>query len=500
MPNNKPHILVFMSDQHAGTIMGHAGAEVDTPNLDALAREGTSFHNAYTPCPLCVPARMAFVSGQMPHKTGIYTNNDTLPSTTPTFLHSMVAAGYETVLIGRMHFVGDDQRHGFTKRLAEEFTPTTWTRPVKLLQSFRGDYAPTAYFIAIGDGMGGGESCVTFYDQMVIDAALDYLGQHHDKPQCIVVGTYGPHFPYIAPKALYQKYKQRLSLYSDFHENQEDFGTFFAHRNMQASDEQALAAMAAYYALVELADEQIGQVRQAFEAMSKREGRSHIFSYTSDHGDMNGHKGFYGKNLFFEDSSRIPMLFAGDGIPAGKLVDDPVNLLDYAPSVCAMGGAARLEEFDGENLLPYFQDENYANPERCVISELYETTVDPKFRFLPIIPQAKETAVRSYGVMLRQDRFKYIHYTAENGSECELLYDLEVDPGERHNVYAEHPELVAKLREKGAEINNIETLLKQQKLRERNHKLFAAYDEAVGNAKGEMWTDNPPEGRLAPEL
>ena len=84
---------------------------VDTPNLAALREQGTAFDAAYTPCPLCVPARMAMLSGLSPYHTGIFTNNDTLPQTTPTFLHAMAAAGYETVLVGRMHFIGPDQRH-----------------------------------------------------------------------------------------------------------------------------------------------------------------------------------------------------------------------------------------------------------------------------------------------------------------------------------------------------------------------------------------------------
>ena len=72
-------------------------------------------------------------------------------------------------------FVGDDQRHGFTKRLADDFTPTTWLRPEKLLKSFRGDHVFPIYFMALKYGLGGGESCVTFYDRMVTQTALEYL-------------------------------------------------------------------------------------------------------------------------------------------------------------------------------------------------------------------------------------------------------------------------------------------------------------------------------------
>lgn len=98
----RPDILLFMSDQHAPQFMAGAEMEVDTPNLDALRREGTSFSEAYTACPLCVPARMAMLSGMRAARTGIFTNNDALPDTLPTFLHHLAAAGYETVLVGRI--------------------------------------------------------------------------------------------------------------------------------------------------------------------------------------------------------------------------------------------------------------------------------------------------------------------------------------------------------------------------------------------------------------
>ena len=88
-----PDILLFISDQHAPQYQAGGQMPVDTPNLAALREQGTAFDAAYTPCPLCVPARMAMLSGLAPHHTGIFTNNDTLPQTTPTFLHAMAAAG-----------------------------------------------------------------------------------------------------------------------------------------------------------------------------------------------------------------------------------------------------------------------------------------------------------------------------------------------------------------------------------------------------------------------
>ena len=111
------NILVFMSDQHAPKMSSYLGGLARTPTLENMAERGMSFDAAYTACPLCVPARMAFLSGRLPSRTGILNNFTVLPDTTPTIAHAFSAAGYETVLVGRMHFVGEDQRHGFHHRL-----------------------------------------------------------------------------------------------------------------------------------------------------------------------------------------------------------------------------------------------------------------------------------------------------------------------------------------------------------------------------------------------
>ena len=114
----QPNLLVIMSDQHNPHIMGCAGNEiVQTPNLDALAQEGVQFGGAYCPYPLCVPARMGFMTGQYPSDVNVWNNGSALSSDVPTFAHALGAAGYETILCGRMHFSGPDQFHGFEKQL-----------------------------------------------------------------------------------------------------------------------------------------------------------------------------------------------------------------------------------------------------------------------------------------------------------------------------------------------------------------------------------------------
>ena len=105
-------------------------------------------------------------------------------------LHALVAAGYETVLAGRMHFVGEDQRHGFTKRIAPDITPVSWTVPKEKMAQERGNLMGCQGEPFCLNYVGAGESPVMNYDKMVIEQVLEYLEEPHEKPQFILVGTY----------------------------------------------------------------------------------------------------------------------------------------------------------------------------------------------------------------------------------------------------------------------------------------------------------------------
>ena len=113
----RPNILVIMYDQIAASALRcYGNPTTKTPNIDRLAAEGVVFDNAYCNSPLCTPARYCLMTGQLPTQTGGYDNAAYLPSTVPTVAHYLRAAGYRTMLSGKMHFVGPDQLHGFEER------------------------------------------------------------------------------------------------------------------------------------------------------------------------------------------------------------------------------------------------------------------------------------------------------------------------------------------------------------------------------------------------
>lgn len=121
MKQKSPNILLIMSDQHHAQVMGCAGnAIAETPNIDRLAHEGVCFSNAYCTFPLCGPSLMSFMTCRHPHEIALWDNESQLNSDTPTLAHAFLSAGYDTVLAGRMHFVGWDQRHGFAERIISD--------------------------------------------------------------------------------------------------------------------------------------------------------------------------------------------------------------------------------------------------------------------------------------------------------------------------------------------------------------------------------------------
>ena len=106
-----------MSDQHSKHMLGCYGNYiVRTPNLDRLATEGIQFNNAYCASPVCCPSRMSFLTGRTPSNNSVWNNNRVLNSAIPTWAHVLSIAGYGTSLLGRMHFEGHEQYHGFEQR------------------------------------------------------------------------------------------------------------------------------------------------------------------------------------------------------------------------------------------------------------------------------------------------------------------------------------------------------------------------------------------------
>lgn len=420
----RPNILLFMSDQHNPHVLGAAGDRITlTPNLDRLAAQGTRFKHAYCASPLCVPSRMTFLTSRHCSEIQVWTNECFLASDIPTFAHMLGTAGYETVLCGRMHFVGTDHRHGFEHRLVGDVSPqwhgTCGPRLDPIPEATTGQSWKTH------QAVGAGRSAYQAFDRAVIDGAIDYLHKYatgpRTRPFCLVVGGVLPHCPFICPGNLFDYYLGRVEVpdvpAAELEELHPAMRLWREIRGLeQITLEQARAARAAYCGLVTLLDQWLGELFQTVHDVGLS-GETAVF-YTSDHGDMAGEHGMWWKNSFYAGSAGVPLIASWPGrFAAGREVAEPVSLLDLGPTLTELGEATSLPEAAGHSLLPFLSVKaTPSSPERDIMAEN--------------VGRQEELPSR----MLLRWPWKLIHYHRHDQPQ---LFNLERDPGETHDLRAD---------------------------------------------------------------
>jgi choline-sulfatase len=406
-----------MSDQHQAALLGIDSDILHTPNLDRLASEGTVFDRAYTTCPLCVPARMSFMTARHPHDIDVLENNYSLNSHIPTFAHSVGTAGYEAVLAGRMHFNGDDQKHGFADRLVGD-VGSRYPGYNLEVGPFTFNAGATSKALL---NSGAGTTAIEHFDSDVTDASIDYLKKNADKaekkPFCLVTGFYRPHSPYRAPRKYFDIYDGKVSL-PERKEPTDETSYVKNYRDKSkmedATVEDELRSLTAYYGLITEMDENIGKILTALDETGLSDNT--VVIYTSDHGDHAGDHNLWWKQSFYDSSARIPLIVRIPGQPGGKRNNTPVSIIDIAETANDIAGAEPLPFTAGESLLPFITGDKQEK-EDCVLSEL---------GYHP----GQEISVPSR--MVVKDNFKYIYYN--NPEFSEELYNLDEDPQENNNL------------------------------------------------------------------
>lgn len=479
------NLLVILSDEHQPRALSCAGHPIArTPNLDALARRGTRFTAAYTPSPICVPARAALATGRTLAAMGRYFDNaDPYDGAVPSWHHAVRAAGHTVVSIGKLHFrglPGDD--HGFSEeRLAMHVVEGKGD----LLALIRDESAPPRKGAAKLAAMAGpGESDYTRYDRDIATEAQVWLREEaprQEKPWCLFVSLATPHFPLIAPpEHYYATEPERLPLPKLYapeerpsHPFLEDYARTIPY-DAAVEDEATLRRMlAGYYGLVAFMDEQVGRILDCLEqtglALSTR------VLYASDHGDNAGARGLWGKSTMYEESVGVPLILAGHGVPPRTVVATPVSLLDVFPTVLDTLGIAADAPPGTASLVALARG---ARPKREVISEYHAA------------------GSRQGAFMLRDERWKYVRYV----DYPPQLFDLDSDPEELTDLGAspDHASLRARLEARLVAALGAEPAAIDARAKARQAEILAASGgREAAVARGDLPYSPPPGARAA---
>ena len=418
----RPNLLFIMSDQHSKFHLGAYGDSlVRTPHLDRLASEGMTFTNAYTPAPLCVPARMSFMTGRRPSVNQVWTNDHILNSALPTWAHAVGALGYETALIGRMHFLGADQRHGFEHRPLGEYGANYPGAPKTggpILKSIPGTLGQTRECV---ETAGYGRTTNQDFDDKVAREACAYLEEkagNTERPFAAVAGFVLPHCPFFAPRELYEYYYQRVDVPQpstrQLEREPEAVRNFKKRRGLDRPLplERIKVARAAYFGLCEYFDRKVGQIMDKLDETGLSENT--LVIYCSDHGEMAGEHGCWWKSNYYEGSVGVPLIARWPGVvPADSQNPVLCNLLDLAPTAVEIAGGEVFSTADGHSLWKELCGEKDGDRADCTFSELSTSHGDPPSR------------------MVRRGPWKL--YTCDDDTPP-VLFNLAEDPGELNDL------------------------------------------------------------------
>ena len=444
---SRPNILLVMADQLAApTLPFYGHGVVRTPALSSLAQRSTRFDAAYCNFPICAPSRYSMLSGRLPHSMDAFDNACEMHSEIPTMAHYLGAAGYRSILVGKMHFVGPDQLHGFDERLTTDIYPADflwvpdWSRGA--------GNKPTG--VGMGHVVDAGPSMRNMqmdYDEEVEHAAVQKLydiarGGPQAEPFFMTVSFTHPHPPFVAPQAHWDSYDaseidmpsvpeipyEQLDPHSQW--------LYLAHGQDRHTITAAHVRHArhAYYAMTSYVDEKIGKVLEALGKSGLAENTAVVFC--GDHGEMMGERGMWFKQTFYEWSARVPLLVSLPGQSVSKVRTEVCSLVDLLPTFLDIAAHAQagvrvdpVEPLDGTSLMPLLDDVGAKTPcEREAISEYSSEGVEAPSR------------------MLRRGDYKYIVTLGLPP----MLFHLASDPKELRNVAGDpaHADEEASLRKR----------------------------------------------------
>lgn len=428
-----PNILFILVDELTAAILPtYGGQTAIAPNLARLADRSVVFDSAYANSPICGPSRASMMSGRLTPAINAWDNATPLACDVPCIPHYMASAGYETTLIGKMHFTGPDQLHGYENRLITDIYPSdfSWTADWDLPKT-----APNVAGVTMRPVLEAGpckRNLQIDYDEEVQGLAEQYLWDYARAPKTarpffLTVSYTHPHPPFDAPQDywdLYEDVEIPPPTVGPIAPNDLDPASLSLHynqgRNKTAVPEDCVrAARRAYFGMVTWIDTKIGALLDTLDNAGLSDDTVVVF--TSDHGEMLGERGMWFKMCMFEWSVRVPLFISWPRRFAPQRVSANVSLVDLLPSFHELATESPEQEMpfeddlDGKSLVPLMEGGSGADWPDLAISDFTASGAPAPVR------------------MVRYGPWKLIRI----GTLANQLFNIEEDPDEVRDLGSE---------------------------------------------------------------
>jgi arylsulfatase A-like enzyme len=414
---SKPNIVVILADDLGNADLGYRGSDIQTPNIDALAQEGVRLENFHGE-PVCTPARAALMTGRYPMRHGLQTlvifpnHSYGLPTDERTLPQALKDAGYATYMVGKWHLGHADQKFWPQNRGFDHFYGNTVGEVDYFTHKRSGvlDWQRNGEFI---DEEG-------YYLDLIGDEAVKLIEhQDKDKPFLLYFASLAPHAPYQAPKAMEDRYAETI----------------------------ADPTRRTYAAMITSLDEQVGRVVAALDKQGLRENTLIVFSsdnggprsavvasgahspeeraasgvkqesLPASNGELRG-----GKGSLHEGGVRVPTIVNWPAKLQPRVVDEPLHMVDIMPTAMVLAGAPANptdRPLDGVDLWATLATGQGSTHDDILVN------------------------VEAFRGAVIKGQWKLVKIALLPGKT--ELFDLSTDPGEKHNVAEQNPEVVREL-------------------------------------------------------
>ena len=465
MSSSRPNILWYCTDQQRfDTIQALGNSHIRTPFIDRLVEGGTAFKRAYVQSQICTPSRASFLTGRYPASNHVHRNgNAYFPDGEVLVTKLFADAGYDCGLIGKLHLASAAM--GSEKRTDDGYRLFEWSHhPMPTLDPDFHAYHrwlrdekgvdPVELYSSIRSFCGEGVPAELHQSTWCTDMAIRFIDEKREGPWLLSMNPFDPHPPFDPPKEYLDRYNPAnlpgpLFQESDL-ERQKSFRSI-CQQSINAVDPNGInidpeagehhtntatlppdtfngrEVIAAYYAMIELLDEQFGRLVDHLDNIGQLDNTLIVFH--ADHGEMLGDHGLLYKGCrFFEGLVHVPLIFYWKGqFQSGLKSDALVELVDVAPTLLEAVGMEVPYYMQGKSLLGMLRGDVPSNyHKKSVVTEYNDA-----------LGSAKESPP-THATMNFDGRYKTVVYHGHNLGE---LFDLQEDPGEFNNLW-EDPNVI----------------------------------------------------------